>query len=104
MPLKPDEFEKLERKYVYGITCLCGSLLIVGISPKNVRCWKCKRRWKIHQRMATLVGLVRKRKCKILPNWTTNKFGQCERKSLCESQGRKCSAIIEVHLIVRAIR
>ena len=94
MPIDKEEFEKLEKKNVYGITCLCGATLVTGVKPHIQRCWKCKRQWLIRgDRNAWLIGKRKQKRCKYFPNWMTNKYGICKRKELCMAQGIECDAI-----------
>ena len=105
MPVTSKEFSKMKERHVYGFKCLCGAIVITGIKPRLMRCWKCHRTWKVTAgRMVMLVGSMRSQKCPILPNYTTNKYGQCKRKALCSLQGRECEAIDEFTLPIVAIR
>jgi len=105
MPLEKEKFEKLEKRKVYGITCLCGATLVTGIKPHVQKCWKCKREWLIRSdRVACLIGKAKQMRCKHFPNWTTDKYGVCKRKELCVTQGIECEAISPVIIPVGVLR
>jgi len=103
MTLKPEEFKKLPKVVGYRLVCLCNQAATISLSRVSFRCPACSRTWLIRNKTAILTGTMRKRRCSILPNWTTSKLGQCKRKMMCESQGRKCSAVEAVTLVLKEV-
>jgi len=90
------EDRKGERKLsrVYGIKCTCGATIVTGRKKRKVRCWKCKQMWLICADGYAMKIAPRKggKRCKYVPGVTTNKYGICKKKYLCQ-YSEKCEML-----------
>jgi len=100
MSISLDEFKKLRKHKHYSMNCLCGNSMEVSPRSGFARCEICKRRWIVEKTRAALMSLVKMKKCKYLPSYSTNKYGQCKRKVSCEAMGRKCNAVEKIYVPV----